>query len=77
MTNLTAEQLIAAIRDAETLVELKRLVGPSEYDNQQAGQRVERIAELWSRKKSLTYGEEDLLSELEDEQYRFEREWGL
>lgn len=46
MTDLTVEQLIAAIRDAETLVELKRMVGPSEWQNEQAGKRVERIDEL-------------------------------
>lgn len=77
MSNLTAEQLIAAIRDADTLVELKRLVGPSEEDNERARLRSERMDQLWGRKDKLSYLEEEVLVELEAEQDRFEREWGL
>lgn len=76
MPNFTAEQLIAAIRDADTLVELKRMVGPLQEDNERAKYRVERIEQLWGSKKELSYIEDELLIELEEEQARFEREWG-
>ena len=77
---LTAEQLIEAIRQADSLTPLKRLVGPSEQVRVTYEQRLERIEALYEQ-----YGLElldwpaDMLEEynqLVDEQDKFERQYG-
>lgn len=79
--NFTAEQLIAAIRDAETLIELKRMVGPPQEDNERAKYRVERIEQLWQTNGNVfSWWSQDAKEEyyeLDEEQARWETEWGL
>lgn len=42
----TVESLTQAIRDATSLAELKRMVGPSDEENERARQRVEHIEQM-------------------------------
>lgn len=49
MSEFTAEQLIDAIREADTLEELQRMVGATEYQERLNRQRLAKIDELWER----------------------------
>ncbi len=49
MNDLTKEDLVLAIRSAESLSELTRLIGPTEEENEQSRMRLERIDELDKR----------------------------
>lgn len=42
-------QLITAIRNADSLEELQRLVGPSDEEEAQAKQRLSQIDTIWNR----------------------------
>ncbi|MET4696921.1 hypothetical protein [Endozoicomonas lisbonensis] len=49
MTTMTANYLIEAIREAESLEELQRMVGPSENDETLNRQRLAKIDQLWEK----------------------------
>jgi len=49
--NWTAEHWKEAIRDADSLNELKRLVGPADDDNEAARLRLEAMHLIWLRCK--------------------------
>ena len=46
MTTMTAEELVDAIREADSLEELQRMVGASEHENELAKQRLEQLDAL-------------------------------
>lgn len=45
----TKEELVAAIRNATALGDLKRMVGPAEGESEKAAGRLEQIAAIWTR----------------------------
>lgn len=49
MNAISLSQLITAIRNAESLAELQRLVGPSEEEEARAKQRMSQIDAMWDR----------------------------
>ena len=53
---MTKDDLILAIRNAESLDELKRLVGPTDEENQVAKIRIEKIKSLWDKAEAMEWG---------------------
>lgn len=49
MKNFTVDSLVKAIRDADDLGDLKRLVGASEQEIERSAQRIAEIDRLWDK----------------------------
>lgn len=50
--NMTSEQLIKAIRKADNLEDLKRMVGPDQNEQAASDQRIQRMDKLWYKHNS-------------------------
>jgi hypothetical protein len=71
----TADELIYAIRTATDLNELKRLVGPAEYENEMERKRLEQVDSIWSLCQREYRGDLDALPWATKEKYdRLNRE---
>ena len=82
MGNLTAEQLVNVIRNADDLSELKRLVGADDNAKGQASMRIAEIDRLWDRYYANAASESEVpahirekYDQLNAEQSAFEAEY--
>lgn len=48
MNAITLSLLITAIRNAESLAELQRMVGPCDYEQEKAERRMSQIDNIWN-----------------------------
>ncbi len=56
--SLSTEQLLLAIRKADSIEQLKRLIGPSEADKVEASIRLNHLDNLWAKAEQNGWGYE-------------------
>lgn len=56
MSQLTPEQIIQAIREADSLADLKKAIGPTQDEKAAAMRRLENMDSLWSSAEKKGWG---------------------
>ena len=74
MENLTVESLINAIRSADDLSELKRMVGADATMQNLASSRIAEIDKLWDRYYANAASESDIPAHIKDKYERLNAE---
>lgn len=74
MENFTVESLINAIRSADDLSELKRMVGADETMQNLAASRIAEIDKLWDRYYANAESESDIPAHIKDKYERLNAE---
>lgn len=80
MTDFTGEQLVDAIRKADTLEELKAMVGATEQDHDEAIKRIEAIDNIYEqyngRISEMPVITQERYKKLNDAQAAYETKYG-
>lgn len=74
MENFTVERLINAIRSADDLAELKRMVGADDSEQNLAASRITEIDKLWDRYFANAKSESEIPAHIKEKYERLNAE---